>query len=509
MKYQLNEGRGYPKKASNICFLTRNTWDDFGFKTLFEIVVFDEKGNRHDLGSARIMQREMEVGRAQLPQDPFDELDDSFCSLGSSRDYYIEIERLSADLRHNYLKALRDCVADQERFLAFQDQNAMRSSLLRDVSVEDVTQRFPRILNGDAQLTPWNFWFDFQSTADGMTMERCGFRVEPESRPPTNIHIVIGRNGVGKTRLLAGMADWLMNTRDDSIGIRGQFTFGSDLEQSNDFLNLVVVSFSAFDRFDPLPSRARTETGLPYFYIGIKTNDGIGGGVPGRGARIKSPDELQQEFLAAIRNVVSDPKRTERWLEAVRTISSDPGIYELKIEDLFRSEDGFEIVKEMATLFSRMSSGHKIVVLTLTRLIENISDRSLVLIDEPETHLHPPLLGSFVRALSRLLISRNAVAIVATHSPVVLQEVPASCVSVLMRSGESLRVIRPDNETFAENVSVLTRKVFGLEVEQSGFYKLLQEAALGQSFDQVIDRFDDQIGGEGRALTRAFISREE
>ena len=41
---------------------------------------------------------------------------------------------------------------------------------------------------------------------------------------------------------------------------------------------------------------------------------------------------------------------------------------------------------------------------------------------------------------------------------------------MLMRSGESLRVVRPENETFAENVSVLTRKVFGLEVEQSGFY---------------------------------------
>jgi hypothetical protein len=38
----------------------------------------------------------------------------------------------------------------------------------------------------------------------------------------------------------------------------------------------------------------------------------------------------------------------------------------------------------------------------------------------------PPLLAAMMRALSDLLVDRNGVAVVATHSPVVLQEVPAS-----------------------------------------------------------------------------------
>jgi len=65
----------------------------------------------------------------------------------------------------------------------------------------------------------------------------------------------------------------------------------------------------------------------------------------------------------------------------------------------------------------KLSSGHAIVLLTITRLVE-LDERSLVLIDEPEVHLHPPLLSAFVRALSDLLIELNGVAIVATHSPV-------------------------------------------------------------------------------------------
>lgn len=44
--------------------------------------------------------------------------------------------------------------------------------------------------------------------------------------------------------------------------------------------------------------------------------------------------------------------------------------------------------------------------------------------DEPEEHLHPPLVAAFIRALSNLLTYRNGVGIVATHSPVIVQEVP-------------------------------------------------------------------------------------
>jgi len=65
-----------------------------------------------------------------------------------------------------------------------------------------------------------------------------------------------------------------------------------------------------------------------------------------------------------------------------------------------------------------MSSGHAIVLLTITRLVATVEEKTLVLIDEPESHLHPPLLSAFIRALSELLYDRNGVSIIATHSPV-------------------------------------------------------------------------------------------
>lgn len=61
------------------------------------------------------------------------------------------------------------------------------------------------------------------------------------------------------------------------------------------------------------------------------------------------------------------------------------------------------------------------------------------MLDEPESHLHPPLLSAFIRSLSELLILRNGVAIIATHSPVILQEVPKRCAWILNRSGISAK----------------------------------------------------------------------
>ena len=122
----------------------------------------------------------------------------------------------------------------------------------------------------------------------------------------------------------------------------------------------------------------------------------------------------------------------------------------------------------------------------------------------PEGHLHPPLLSAFVRALSELLSNRNGVAIVATHSPVALQEVPQACVWKLSRAGHEARADRPERETFGENVGVLTREVFGLEVTQAGFHKLIADAAAGRTYEQVLAHFGDQLGAEARALARAL-----
>ena len=74
-------------------------------------------------------------------------------------------------------------------------------------------------------------------------------------------------------------------------------------------------------------------------------------------------------------------------------------------------------------------------MLILAQLVYLLDEKFLVLIDEPECHLHPPLLASFIQCLSYLLRERNAIAIIATHSPVVLQEVAKQSATQRIRKG--------------------------------------------------------------------------
>lgn len=64
---------------------------------------------------------------------------------------------------------------------------------------------------------------------------------------------------------------------------------------------------------------------------------------------------------------------------------------------------------------------------------------------------------------------------------------------------------RPGIETFGENVGVLTREVFGLEVTQSGFHRMLETAVEdGGSYDAVVQRFNGQLGSEAKAIVRGL-----
>ncbi|RYE10639.1 MAG: hypothetical protein EOP22_03275 [Hyphomicrobiales bacterium] len=488
----------------DICYLVENSWNDFGYQALFEAILFDENSVRHNLGYVRIIEAGMTGGRVLFPSE-LDELGPLYCSIGSSREYYDNLYLCPPNTRVSYLKAIRDAAFDPDIFAKFENEPGFQKSLLRDVSKRDVTVTFPRMLHGDAKLSRYEFEFRFDVSG---RIERLAFKVEPLSRPPTNIHVLIGRNGVGKTRLLAGMADAVTENRAASIGLAGNLVFTTDFEElESEFLNLIVVSYSAFDKFDPIPQGGvRTDKGIPNYYIGIKarSHDLLEQGLGDEElVHLKTSREMVREFEESISLVIGDPNKLERWARAMRTLASDPTINDMSLTEGV-AENPRRASETLVEVFATLSSGHKVVMLTMTRLVELVSDRSLILMDEPETHLHPPLLSSFIRALSDLLHSRNAVAVIATHSPVVLQEVPSECVQVIVRSGDSVRALSPEIETFGENVGTLTRRIFGLEVENSGFYRLLADESARRDFKEVMNRFSQRVGSEGRALVRSL-----
>lgn len=492
-----------PYNAKAKAYLTWDNWNDYSFLTLFGLIYVDENSKIHDIGSVKIgYYGQKESERKLAIGDIFDNLGSAYFSLGQSDSYYETLNSLGENLRDEILKALNDIAKFPDIYEKAIHENVTKISLLRSISQTSVTGQYRRIASGGARLTNYSFKFKNPKIRGASEAMELSFNVNPESFPPTNIHVLIGRNGVGKTNLLNNMINALV---EGDTNIKSG-TFTSEITETNSqiFANLTSVTFSAFDETEPKPERKDKTQGIQFSYIGLRR---IQSG-SNKNSGPKSTIMLRNEFFKSL-NTCKINTRTNRWKKSIEMLESDPNFKEARITELIDITDDEEIKNIGWNVFKKLSSGHKIVLLTITRLIETLQERSLVLIDEPEAHLHPPLLSAFIRTLSELLIETNSVAIIATHSPVILQEVPKSCVWKLRRAGIEAVAERLGIESFGENVGTLTNEVFGLEVTNSGYYKMINQAINEtDSYDEIIQYFQNQIGMEARAIIMSLIANK-
>jgi predicted ATPase len=483
----------------NTVILNWDDWNDYTYYTLFGIDFLNERGDKIKLGSVRIGYFGQQTGsKAKILKvdDKFEKLADNYFSLGTDDTYYENLNTLGDDVRDQILKALNDIAFNVDIYNKAIKEDVTVTSLMRDISFSTVTDQYRRIANGGARLTDYSFAYFFPQDRVKTNPLKVDFNVIANHNPPTNIQIIIGRNGVGKSHLLNGMIDSLLgNSNNESSN--GKFVF-SNYSQTEAFSNLICVTFSAFDEFQFHNKPANSH--IKYHYVGIKNLENIkqiSGNSTGQA-------NFSDEFTSSIGLIMSASK-SARWKKVIKLLDSDPIFKDenfIEVIDNYNSND----LKPIQDKFAKLSSGHKIILLTITRLVELLQDKSLVFFDEPETHLHPPLLSSFTRALLELLTSRNAVCIMTTHSPIVLQEVPKSCVFKLSRKGAFAKFESPELETFGENIGVLTNDIFGLEIIDSGFYNVLKDVATkNDDYESALQSINQELGIEGRAILRSLF----
>lgn len=460
--------------------LVGDNWNDFGFYTLYKLYYLDKDLKETEIGLIKIGCKGQEEGATPI-SDSFEKIPDGFFSLGQSVRFYSRLRRLGDDVRIDCLAGLNDLAYNSKIYDEVIDEEVVKISLLRELNLKTVTKQFRRIAHGGAVLTKYDFDFDIQS---GEQVSTFHFEVEPESLPPTNIHTIIGTNGAGKTTTLKGIIDGYL---EDKL--------------NEDFSNAIFISFSVFDKNGHYES---TNMGKEYYYVGVKTHE----------SKTKSQMDLKIEFYNSISRILS--KKRQYYLHRMLEILNADynlnsfGLIEILGEFITTTQNNEEVEKcssLFSEIFDSLSSGHQIILLSITKIVELIVEKTLILIDEPETHLHPPLLSAFIRAISEITIAENAVAILATHSPVVLQEVPKSCVSIIRKHGAQVKIQRPRFETFGENVGALTEEVFGLEIPKTGFHTLLRKIVdETPDYDYVVDRFKHELSIEAKSIIRTYIN---
>lgn len=236
--------------SEEVVHLIQDDWNDWWeFKTLYQVYI----GNNY-IGSVKIGSNILKEKRPNLPET-FTELDKDFYSLGQSEDYYMELNKLGAT-RVVFLRALKDIAYDKEHYQKVRRKQIVVNSLMRDISSVSVQGRLRKLANGDATLTKFYFTYMFKDESIG----EIDFEVNPRSYPPSNMHVLIGRNGIGKSFFLNKMLDSL---------VKGDKEYGEFINlkgKRNLFSKVVSVSFSAFDDYIPIEDSKI----INYTYLGLK-----------------------------------------------------------------------------------------------------------------------------------------------------------------------------------------------------------------------------------------------
>ncbi len=472
-----------PNKGKvNSVYLLYNNWDDYGFKTSFNLHFIDNDSNSYYIGVVKIADSNSDSTTTNLPSSPFHFLSENYYSLGQSATFYEELMTLPFESRNEILNGLNDICYKEDLYHKYKDEHVVRASLMRGTDYDNI-KKYRDILRGDAEAT--EFYFNHIIDA----ANAIEFNIIPSSFPPSNVHAIIGRNGVGKSHLLKKLVN--LQSKDSN------------------FTNTIHIILSIFDSDEDYCIENDHKKILGIVSPIAKNNKT-------NGIKIKDKNKLAEEFYNAFKEC-SMGLRKERLLKIYKIFEYDELLNEFDIFSLIENpKNKTEVIEK----FKNLSSGHAIVLLILTQLIDLTEEKTLIVLDEPESHLHPPLLSAFIRALAMLVRMRNAVVLCATHSPIVLQEIPRSCIWKMNRNGNSIKTERPNIETFGENVSTLTQEVFALEVDKVGYYTLLEESVTEylrvyesyprrdnkHAYNLIMNKFNNQIGFEGQLILSNLIS---
>jgi len=144
-----------------------------------------------------------------------------------------------------------------------------------------------------------------------------------------------------------------------------------------------------------------------------------------------------------------------------------------------------------------LSSGEISFVRFAAQVCLNIDSGSLLLLDEPETHLHPNFISKFSALLNELLSKTGSIAIIATHSAYLVQEVFREQVNVLRAVDGRISIERPRLKTFGADVGEISYFVFG-EDKISEVAEQVRSDIVSRfkSWEEVMERYKNEFSNE-------------
>lgn len=436
-------------KFSIYILLKPTNWDDFGSKNEFEMSV-QCAGNHIKLGLLKIISADNKSTTRSLPSQ-FTQLGKEYCSLGEKIGYYEGIKSLFGNQYLSILKALNDVAFFPQISESFENISDFKNSLIRFDPQEQLMRQARYIIDNYDLNNLYSFEYIYKPNYSNV-IEPLNISFNFNDKPilPNRIYALIGENGVGKTQLVSKLPIDLANQVSDSFSPKVPL-----------FSKVIAVSYSVFDDFEIPESSSK----INYLYCGLR------GKKNGEKYNL-TKSELKKRFFDSIEKVQKS-NRFDQWCEIVGNFFSKSTIEQWKTwdENIFSHKLD---IRQISSSLDKFSSGQSIFVFILTEILANIRYDSLIIFDEPETHLHPNAISQLVNSIHSLIRKFQSYCIIATHSPIIVQGILSKNVYVIRNENDVLSAKHPSIETFGENLTKITDDIFGARDTTSHFKKELQ-----------------------------------
>ena len=465
---------------------------------------------------------------------PIENVEQSFVTLLPDIEMYRDvIEVLGFDVGVSALRIMHDATVartegNDPELLELIGSEDFHFGALRMGAAYDALRRGGRYFRPDPAPPVEELAADFAFSARLLSADNLytlPFRFSPDPLFRNRIAVLIGRNGVGKTHLLKAIVDALHNPPGPDIGLQ---RFMPNVNPSR------VIVFSSVPT-DPFPRSIAAWRGIDYEYYAVNSQ----------------ADDQSDSLLAAlvacrksgeldVFGPEQDKSRIDVVREALNTIGLWRGLhlpvftqaaenrlpYVIDVEDQsyfpihrqLNEHNSIRLIQQIdwdraAVILDehgqvrRLSSGEYAMIRFAAQAASAIARGSLLLLDEPETHLHPNYVSNLMEVLENLLQSTGSIAIVATHSAYVVRETPRNCVNVLTLEGRQIRIDQPRMQTFGATIDSISQFVFGDTSISHSYQRTLtnwaDQTGRELGIEGVIEQFGDQLNSE----SLSFIAR--
>ena len=343
---------------------------------------------------------------------------------------------------------------------------------------------------------------DLSFKLDGFTNEhRLGLKYSNDSIIPKRINVLIGENGLGKSQCLNRFCRAVLRYKRPDAKIVDS---GSNIHKGRVMINRLLAIGTPGETANTFPYERPKSDKVYYRRLHLTRNC--------RAKRSRSIADLLVQ-LARSEELIGDMERWELFLRSVSDVLDLTRLYiqmtdgsyfkVMKIFDRPSEQKSLENWSKVAPRaeplvmyngeYFPLSSGQLTFFKFALLCAFYIENGSFVLMDEPETHLHPTLISQFVDLLDGILEKTGSYALIATHSAFFVREVSREQVHVFkLEENRAISIVKPRLRTFGSDVDSISQFVFNEDIENRLTAKIYNRVK-GLNFTEIEKNLSPEI----------------